>query len=917
MLLAVSRRFRCSLAACLLLAIPCAAAPDASGDASETATPWTSATDETLRDDVGATTSTPDALDDEASPASSDLPFEAEGSAAHDARPEPPSSAAISHMTLDEAASLLDETPASSSDGEAPGDASPWRGSPAERLEALRGWLPAFWWRGLADVQTGQATADAFWSLVCIAAFLLSMGGFARIAQGSGTVAVCIDYPPGLRGTFHVRIARRSVGATRSGRFTSPADVVRAGGRNLRSRAKARFGVSRETQFLRVPCRRRFITVDGFLQTAESEDVVAAHFAEQEITAKRGETAVLRFDFQPRACPVEVRVTWGDRSLEEAKVARYGAPGSLRFVRGPVQYSLDVGTHRLVAGSTDRVAEVQLEIESFAPRNLVLDLGDRDQLLFTGCPAAVEPYLNGDVASAARHLEREGQSRVANLLLAQFHREHERLETAAQHFEKAGESGTAAELYAQLERHEKAALLFEQVGDDERAGEMYRSSGQLLRAGDAYSRAELFDSAVDCFREAGEVPRWIEALSKQGRHLEAARVAIDENERTQAIQCLNRVSASDPNYPEAVMELATAYQNEGHLDLAAAKLEELLATRADDEVPSEALDRLAGLYELSRDTDRALQLLERLRQRDATWPHVATRVDALRKAKGAQTTLPDPTQPTLVAEGFSDAGRYEILAELGRGGMGIVFRARDRRLGREVALKRLPDHIRNHPKAIQLFLREARAAAALNHPNIVTLFDAGQENETFYITMELLQGSPLQTILRDKGKLKPGIVAKLGGQVATGLAYAHEQGIVHRDIKTANLFLTKKRSVKIMDFGLAKMVEEVRRSTTVIGGTPYYMAPEQSAGEQVDHRADLYALGVTFFELLTGSVPFKDGDVAFHHRHTAAPDVRNASAEVPAELAELVSHLLEKNPAERVRSAAEVVERLSAIARSL
>ncbi|MEM7410357.1 MAG: protein kinase [Myxococcota bacterium] len=819
---------------------------------------------------------------------------------------------AISRMTLDEAASLLDEPEAAAT----PAAPEVWSGSPSERLEALQAMFPAFWWRGLADIQAGRPSVDAAWSLACIAGFLLLMGLFARIAQGSGTVAVCIDYPPGLRGTFHVRIARRTVGPTRSGKFTSPADVTRAGVQGVRSRSKSRFGVSRETQFLRVPCRRRFVTVDGYLQTAESEDVVAAHFAEQEVTPKRGETVPLRFDFQPRACPVEVRVSWGDRSLEEAKVARYGAPGSLRLVRGPVQYSLDVGTHRLVAGSTDRVAEVCLEIESFAPRNLVLDLGDREQLLFTGCPAAVEPYLNGDVASAARHLEREGQSRVANLLLANFHRDHDRMETAAQHFEKAGEAGTAAELYAHLERYDKAALLFEQVGDDERAGEMYRSSGQLTRAGDAYSRAELFDSAVDCFRDAGETQRWIEALSKQGRHLEAAKVAIDENERTQAIQCLNRVSTSDPNYPEAVMDLAEAYQNEGHLDLATAKLEELLATRADDEVPNGALDRLAGLYELGRDTDRALQLLERLRLRDATWPHVATRVDALRKAKGAQTTLPDPTQPTLVAEGFSDTGRYEILEELGRGGMGIVFRARDRRLGREVALKRLPDHIRNHPKAIQLFLREARAAAALNHPNIVTLFDAGQESETFYITMELLQGSPLQAILRDKGQLKPGIVAKLGGQVATGLQYAHEQGIVHRDIKTANLFLTKKRAVKIMDFGLAKMVEEVRRSTTVIGGTPYYMAPEQSAGEQVDHRADLYALGVTFFELLTGRVPFKDGDVTFHHRHTPAPDVRTVVPEVSPELAALVAHLLEKNPADRIRSAAEVVERLSAIARA-
>jgi serine/threonine-protein kinase len=288
----------------------------------------------------------------------------------------------------------------------------------------------------------------------------------------------------------------------------------------------------------------------------------------------------------------------------------------------------------------------------------------------------------------------------------------------------------------------------------------------------------------------------------------------------------------------------------------------------------------------------------------------------MRKALLAQTTNPDLEPGTPVVDGFDKGFRYEILEEIGRGGMGVVFRARDRRLGREVALKRLPDHIRNHPKAIDLFLREARAAAALNHPNIVTLFDAAQEGDTLYITMELLRGSPLQRVLREKGRLSPGTVAKIGGQIAQGLQYAHEQGIVHRDIKTANIFFTDKKVVKIMDFGLAKMVEEVRRSTTVVGGTPYYMAPEQSAGEQVDHRADLYALGVTFFELLTGNVPFKDGDVAFHHRHTPPPHVRDVAPGTPEPLAALVEQLLAKRPSQRVRSAADVVRRLAEIARS-
>ena len=153
----------------------------------------------------------------------------------------------------------------------------------------------------------------------------------------------------------------------------------------------------------------------------------------------------------------------------------------------------------------------------------------------------------------------------------------------------------------------------------------------------------------------------------------------------------------------------------------------------------------------------------------------------------------------------------------------------------------------------------------------------------------------------------------LGVQVAAGLHYAHERRIVHRDIKTANLFFTREKVVKIMDFGLAKTIEEVRRASTVIGGTPYYMAPEQAAGEAVDPRTDLYAFGVTLFELVTGRRPFESGDVTYQHRHTPAPDPRSLGAEMPEALAELILQLMAKQPADRPPNAEQVGQRLRAL----
>jgi serine/threonine protein kinase len=358
-------------------------------------------------------------------------------------------------------------------------------------------------------------------------------------------------------------------------------------------------------------------------------------------------------------------------------------------------------------------------------------------------------------------------------------------------------------------------------------------------------------------------------------------------------------------------------------DLAAEKLSEAIAASGDvDGAPLELLEQLGELLQRAGQLERALETFETIRKRDYTWPGAAQRIEALRELRQSEeqatafSARPESSGAATQAAGPAES-RYEILAEIGRGGMGVVYQARDRRLGRSVALKRLPDNLRENPTAVALFLREARAAAALNHPNIVTLFDADQEEGHYYLTMEFLDGLPLDKILAKRGRLSARDCVRLGAQIATGLQYAHERQIVHRDIKTSNLFFTRDRVVKIMDFGLAKMVAEVRRAATVIGGTPYYMAPEQATGENVDPRADLYAFGVTLFELATGVVPFREGDVIWHHRNTPPPDPRSLVPDLPDALAELVLQLMEKDPAGRPASAAEVGARLSELGAEL
>jgi serine/threonine-protein kinase len=256
------------------------------------------------------------------------------------------------------------------------------------------------------------------------------------------------------------------------------------------------------------------------------------------------------------------------------------------------------------------------------------------------------------------------------------------------------------------------------------------------------------------------------------------------------------------------------------------------------------------------------------------------------------------------------AGRYKILGTLGKGGMGVVYKAQDTVLDRLVAFKVLPDSLQENPLALKNFLREAKSAAALNHPNIVTIYDAGEQDGVYFIAMEYVDGNTLKQIVKHRGRISAGGIVHVLAQMSEGLAYAHDHKIVHRDIKTANTMWARDRKAKIMDFGLAKVIEEVRNHTTVVSGTPYYMSPEQTLGKNVDHRTDIYSLGVSIFELATGRLPFTEGNLPYHHVHTQPPDPREFEPSVPDLIAEIILRCMEKDPSKRFQSAREIIGRL-------
>ncbi|MBA3391468.1 MAG: serine/threonine protein kinase [Deltaproteobacteria bacterium] len=250
--------------------------------------------------------------------------------------------------------------------------------------------------------------------------------------------------------------------------------------------------------------------------------------------------------------------------------------------------------------------------------------------------------------------------------------------------------------------------------------------------------------------------------------------------------------------------------------------------------------------------------------------------------------------------------RYRVTAELGRGAMGLVHRAWDVKLEREVAIKEMADELRTIPEALEMFQQEAKALAQLNHTNIVCMYDQITDVDKVYMIMEFVDGRSLESIVAERGMLPWIEAAAIIDQVCAGLAYAHARKVIHRDIKPANIFVAKDKTVKLGDFGLARVMREVTIRRTEIRGTPLYMAPEQVTGVDVDHRVDLYAIGCTMFELLCGRPPFIDGDILYAQVNTPPPAPSSLRADIPPQLDALVLSLIAKHPDDRPANAAVV-----------
>jgi tetratricopeptide (TPR) repeat protein len=520
----------------------------------------------------------------------------------------------------------------------------------------------------------------------------------------------------------------------------------------------------------------------------------------------------------------------------------------------------------------------------------------------------------GDAENAARLFERAGMgAEAAAALLVAHGREPQALRRAGELFLRASEVRRAAECFAAAGDWVRAAEIFEDSGEYMLAAQAFERASDWERAGAAYERSGAMPEARTNYERAGDLVKAARVATEMGSLLDAARCFYELGSYERAIETLQQVPGDAPQARDAKLLLGRIFLEKGLFQRAREMFQALVSPEPRSQDDLQILYYLADVDDRAGEGASAIGWLERIVEVDEGFSDAAARLERIReKTYGESSPAP----------GYFD-NRYELREEIGRGGMGVVYLANDTELGRRVAIKFLPGELAINDSAVTMFRQEARAAAAMNHPNVVTIYDVGVLGGRPCIVMEYVPGKTVREVMRARGRgsdraLPTRRVAEIARDLCIALGYAHSSGVIHRDVKPGNILISDTGEVKLMDFGISKVLEAGRGDgLTQAKGTPQYMPPEQILGREVDGRTDLYALGISMFEMVAGRRPFVGEDVVDQQLHSAIPDPREINEDIPEEFVELIRKACAKKPDDRFESAREMANSLSAFIATL
>jgi tetratricopeptide (TPR) repeat protein len=514
---------------------------------------------------------------------------------------------------------------------------------------------------------------------------------------------------------------------------------------------------------------------------------------------------------------------------------------------------------------------------------------------------AAEYFTNANKpVEAANLFEKAGDLVRANTLRAEYYRGIGENEKAAKCYETIEEFMNAAELYSSVANYPKAGEMYEKSGEYELAAQMYENANRSQKAAGLYEKSGNLEKAKYLYKYIGDEKNLIGTLIKEKKFIEAAEQYTKFGDIDSTIRSLQMVSTSEENdYYRACVMLGDIFVDKGMFVQAMEKYKRAIGNKPLDKATVDAYYGIARAIENTGEPSKSIMIYDKILAEDYNYKDVRNRIKTLKEqSQRSREIMPDIDT------------RYSIVKEIGRGNMGKVYEAYDNVLERKVAYKVPGLDLTHHPELVNDFLREAKSAASLNHPNIVIVYDAGKQGNDYYIAMELIQGKTLKDVLHDKGRFKPEESLKLSEQLVRALVYAHGNNLIHRDIKPGNIMITDDGTVKLMDFGLAKIIRDTTQTATKVIGTPYYMSPEQIKGEKISFETDIYSFGVVLYEMITGRPPFEKGDIYYHHLHTQPPSPQSVVPEISERLSSIVLKCLQKEPERRFPSTSELLSAL-------